>query len=55
MMLPKTLSTKTKRYTILFSHRTGPHNGALLCADGYAGRGNVLVFTPQTPQGLCLD
>lgn len=49
------IQTETKRYTIIFSHRTGPHNGALLCADGYAGRGNVLVFTPQTPQGLCLD
>lgn len=49
------IQKEIKRYVLIFSHCTGPHNGTLLCADGYAGRGNVLVFTPQTPQGICLE
>ena len=42
-------------YTIIFVHKSGPHDGALLCAGGCTGRGNVLLFTPQSPDGLCLE
>lgn len=42
-------------YTLIFVHKRGPHDGALLCAGGCTGRGNVLLFTPQSLDGLCLD
>lgn len=42
-------------YTLIFVHKRGPHDGALLCAGGCIGRGNVLLFTPQSPNGLCLN
>lgn len=40
--------------TVIFCHKTGVHDAALLCADGCVGHGSVLVFTPQSPEGLCL-
>lgn len=40
--------------TVIFCHKTGVHNAALLCADGCMGHGSILVFTPQCPDGLCL-
>ena len=40
--------------TVIFCHKTGAHDAALLCADGCAGHGSVLVFTPQSPEGFCL-
>lgn len=40
--------------TVIFCHKTGAHDAALLCADGCVGHGSVLVFTPQSPDGLCL-
>lgn len=41
--------------TVLFSWQAGSHDADLLCAGDCTGHGNVLVFTPQCPQGLCLD
>ena len=41
--------------TVLFSWQAGSHDAGLLCAGDCTGHGNVLVFTPQCPQGLCLD
>ena len=41
--------------TVLFSRQAGGHDRRLLCAGDCTGHGNVLVFTPQCPQGLCLD
>lgn len=40
--------------TVIFCHKTSAHDAALLCADGCVGHGSVLVFTPQSPDGLCL-
>lgn len=44
-----------REYTLIFVHKSGPHDGALLCAGGHTGRGNVILFTPQSPDGLCLN
>lgn len=44
-----------REYTLIFVHKCGPHDGALLCAGGHTGRGNVILFTPQSPDGLCLN
>lgn len=44
-----------REYTLIFVHKTGSHDGALLCAGGHTGRGNVILFTPQSPEGLCLN
>ena len=49
------ISREGADYTLIFVHKRDPHDGALLCAGGCSGRGNVLLFTPQSPDGLCLD
>lgn len=46
---------KGREYTLIFVHKSGPHDVALLCAGGHTGRGNVILFTPQSPDGLCLN
>lgn len=40
--------------TVIFCHQPGPHSASLLCAENCVGHGNVLVFTPQNPEGFCL-
>ncbi len=40
--------------TVIFCHKTGFHDAALLCAGGCVGHGSVLVFTSQEANGLCL-
>ena len=42
-------------YTVCFSWQAGSHDAGLLCAGGCTGHGETLVFTPQCPEGLCLD
>ena len=42
-------------YTVCFSWQAGSHDVGLLCAGGCTGHGETLVFTPQCPEGLCLD
>ena len=41
--------------TVLFSWQAGAHEAGLLCAGGCEAHGCTAVFTPQHPQGLCLD
>ena len=41
--------------TVLFSWQAGAHEAGLLCAGGCEVHGCTAVFTPQHPQGLCLD
>ena len=40
--------------TVILCHQTGSHDAALLCAGGYTGHGQILIFTPQDPAGSCL-
>ena len=40
--------------TVFFCHKAGAHDAALLCAGGCVGHGRTLVFSPQSPDGLCL-
>lgn len=42
-------------YTVLFSWQAGAHEAGLLCAGGCTAHGQVTVFTPQHPEGSCLD
>lgn len=45
---------ENKQYTLIFDHRPGPGETNLLCAGGCTGHGQVMVFTPNTPDGLSL-
>ena len=48
------ITRNSEAVTVIFCHKTGFHDAALLCAGGCVGHGSILVFTPQEANGLCL-